>query len=91
MFQKCWNHLQIQGAREVTLSNFLSKDPHTSGATCEPHCYLAVACSAYVNRYTFTVRGKTAVVVLKISGATLHNLDARATKRPEFVHPFANI
>ena len=35
----------------------------------------------------FACKGKTAVVVMKISGATLHTVVARATKRPEICAP----
>jgi hypothetical protein len=81
--------LQIQGARMVTRSCFRSEDPHFWSdlrTSLLSGTFLLGACEPM---HVFVYKGKTAVVVLKISRATLHNLDARATKQPEFVHPCA--
>jgi len=77
----------MDGHRNVKkLSHFLSKDRHFMSdlrTSLLSDTFLLGACEPI---HIFVCKGKTAVVVLKISGAG-HRTQFR---RPEFVHPCAN-
>jgi hypothetical protein len=68
----------MHGHRNVKkLSHFLSKDPHFVSdlrTSLLSGTFLLGACEPI---HIFVCKGKTAVVVLKISGANLHSLDAQ--------------
>lgn len=77
---------RVVDARRIIWSKFLAENPQFWSDPWTLPLFGAF-CSAHVNWYTFVYLRKTAIIVEKILGATIQNLDPRATGPPGFVHP----
>jgi hypothetical protein len=86
IFEKSRGRLPVLGARRLTRRKFCTEDPHL-GVTCERHGYLALSAWCIWIDTHFLCKEKTAIIRLKILGATIQHLVAQATRRPGLVHP----